>query len=307
MNKKLGLIGAGVAVSSMLLISSAYAGIGADPGYEAYKSAFKNTMAIQNVTRNVSVSVEDNGSSLLNVNSTIKTNGEDAIGSANVAVNNGSTEQTIQFYNQDGQQIVKTSGSDVYQIVDIENSDFEDKHWKHDKQADPALAQEMETILDSLVGNLKNYVSVEDEVGGVRDIHFKVSGSQISPVVNTIGSVIIKHGSQANPSLPAPAETLGVNLSSIQDSFPKLAQDIKIESVSMNATVDADNHITNQIAEIEISGNDGQGTTHKVIVKLQMGLSDFNSTVADTVDLEGKQIEKINPFENLKDRHGDSK
>src|SRR4051812_34635339 len=119
MNKNLSLIGVGVVVGSMLLITSAYAGIGDAPGYNAYKSAVKSTMDIKNVTRSIDVAVEDNGAALLSVKSTMKSAGTDEPGSINVDLTGAAAPQSIQYFNQDGKRIVKTSGSDVYQIVDI--------------------------------------------------------------------------------------------------------------------------------------------------------------------------------------------
>ncbi|MGO4272270.1 hypothetical protein AB4Z22_20920, partial [Paenibacillus sp. TAF58] len=114
MNKKLAMLGLGVAVGSMMLVTSVYAGVGDAPGYETFKSAFKQTAAVENVTRQVNVSLQDNGASLLNVKSTIKSTGVDHTGSAVVTVTSGMDEQTIHFYSQDGKQIVKTEDSEVY-------------------------------------------------------------------------------------------------------------------------------------------------------------------------------------------------
>lgn len=65
MNKKLAMLGLGVAVGSMMLVTSVYAGVGEAPGYEAFKTAVKQTATIKNVTRQVNVSLQDNGASLL--------------------------------------------------------------------------------------------------------------------------------------------------------------------------------------------------------------------------------------------------
>jgi hypothetical protein len=293
MNKKLALMGVGVAVGSMLMITSAYAGIGDAAGYSAYKSAIKNTLAIQNVTRNIDMSIVDNGAALLNVKSTMKSAGTEEPGSVNVDVQGGSTTQTIQYFNQDGKRIVKTSGSDVYQIIDTKNPKEQSKdHEKQNDQTDVVMQQEMENVVDALVGNLKDYVSM-NQTGDVKDIHFQLTGTQIPTVVNTVGSLLVKQG--ANEHTPKATETLGMNVATLRDSLPKLTQDIKIESVSMNASVDADNHITNQVAEIQISGKDAQGAAHAVIVKLNIGLSDFNKTTVDTVNLTGKKVETVTP------------
>ncbi|UUZ86023.1 hypothetical protein LJK88_22865 [Paenibacillus sp. P26] len=73
MKKKSLWIGAGAAVGGVLLISSAYAGIGDTPGYDAYKSAFKTTVAAKSMTENATVHVTDNGGALLDITSSAKT------------------------------------------------------------------------------------------------------------------------------------------------------------------------------------------------------------------------------------------
>jgi hypothetical protein len=296
MNKKLAMIGVGVAVGSIMLISSVYAGIGDAPGYQAYKSAIKETATVDNVTHKVNVSVTDNGKSMLQVDSTLKADMDDQAGSAEVTLKSGGVEQSIQFYSQDDQQIMKTGDSDIYRIFETDNdhADFK-KHGFDGGEPDEAFKQEVENVIDALVGNLKNYVTLE-EAGTDKDISLHLSGSQISPVVNTIGSLLIREGGRHHEEQVKldPSDTFGVNVSSIKDSMPKLTNDIKIESVQLDAKVNADNRITHQAAAIEITGKDSQGIDHEVIVKLSMGLSDFDSTVPDTVDLTGKQVEKVN-------------
>lgn len=94
MNKKLAMMGLGAAVGGMMLVTSVYAGEGDAPGYEAFKSAFKQTAAVDNATRQVNVSLQDNGASLLNVQSTIKCDRSDRAGSAEVTVANGTEKKS---------------------------------------------------------------------------------------------------------------------------------------------------------------------------------------------------------------------
>ncbi|MFD0695578.1 hypothetical protein ACFQZT_15875 [Paenibacillus sp. GCM10027628] len=296
MNNKLAMMGLGVAVGSMMLVTSVYAGVGDAPGYEAFKSAFKQTAAVDNVTRQVNVSLEDNGASLLNVKSTIKSDRSDRTGSAEVTVVNGKDTQTIHFYSQNGKQIVKSDDSDVYKVMEGDNmhGKFRELEGKQ-HTPDPATAQEVENVVDALVGNMKNYVTMDQGAGNAKEIHFKLSGSQISPVVNTIGSLVIKHGtSESNQHpVPAKADTLGIDVSTLRNSLPQLTTDIKMDAVEVNATVDADNHITNQTAQVHISGKDAKGAAHDVVLNVDMTLSSLNSTTPDTVDLTGKQVETV--------------
>ncbi|UKS25140.1 hypothetical protein LOZ80_26570 [Paenibacillus sp. HWE-109] len=301
MNKKLAMMGLGVAVGSMMLVTSVYAGVGDAPGYEAFKSAFKETATVDNVTRQVNVSLKDNGAPLLNVTSTIKSSGKNQAGSAEVTVKSGAEQQTIHFYNQDGKQIVKTDDSDVYKL--LEGDGMQGKFKEHERAnhtPDPQVISEVENVVDALVGNLKNYVTMDQASGNVKNIHFKLSGSQISPVVNTIGSLVIKHGTAENNDrpLPAKADTLGVDVTTLKNSLPQLTSDIKMDEVEMNASVDADNHITNQTAQIHISGKDAGGKAHDVVLSVDMTLSSLNSTTPDTVDLNGKKLETVKFDEN---------
>ncbi|MDR6883661.1 hypothetical protein [Bacillus sp. 3255] len=294
MNKKLAMMGLGVAVGSMMLVTSVYAGVGDAPGYETFKSAVKQTAAVHNVTRQVNVTLQDNGAELLNVKSTIKSSGDNQAGSAAVTVKSGNDEQTIHFYNQDGKHIIKTDDSETYKLLEGEGMDRKFK----DREAhtpDPQIVSEVENVVDALVGNLKNYVTMDEAAGNVKEIHFKLSGSQISPVVNTIGSLAIKHATIENGRHPVPAkaDTLGVDITTLKNSLPQLISDIKMDEVEVNASVDADNHITNQTAQIHISGKDAQGAAHDVVLSVDMTLSSLNSTTPDTVDLTGKQLETV--------------
>lgn len=300
MNKKLAMIGAGVVAGSVLLMSSVYAGIGNTPGYNAYKSAIKNTVAVDNVTEKVNVSVEDNGKVLLQVNSTMKSGKEDQMGSAQFTLQSGKTEQSIQIFSQDDKKIIKSSNSDVYQIIETDSADLEkfNKHRDGMEQHDPAFAKEAENVIDTLVGNLKNYVTLKED-GAAKEIALHLEGSQIPAIVNTVGSLLIREGGRDHGEgiEHNPADTFGVNVQSIKDSLPKLAEDIKIETVSLDADVNAHNLITNHTAEIRISGKDIQGIDHQVVIKLSVDSSNFNNTTPDTVDLTGKKVENVKPLQ----------
>lgn len=270
MNKKLVMMGAGVVAGSVLLMSSVYAGIGTTPGYDTYKSAIKNTAStVDNATQKINLSVEDNGKVLLQVNSTLKSGNDDQSSSANIALLSGQTEQSIQIFNQDDKAIIKTGNSEVYQVV--EKSDEEkgsgDEGREHRKLEDPAFAQEMENVIDELVGNLKNKVTLKDN-GTAKEIGLHLEGSQLPALVNTVGSLVIREGGREHSDKLQldSGDTFGVNLQSIHDSLPKLTTDIRIQSVNLDADVNANNLITNHTAEIQIIGKDNEGTNHQVFI-----------------------------------------
>jgi hypothetical protein len=296
MKKKLVMMGAGLAVGSMLLMTAVYAGIGETPGYDAYKSAIKQTAAVNNVTEKVKFSVEDNGKVLLQVDVSAKSNKEAKTGSADITLKSGTTEHAIQLFHQEDKAILKTDLSDTYQIVEPGkvNSERVRAHKAYTEHRDPAFAQELEKVLDSLVGNLKNDVTL-NEVGTGKEVALHLEGTQIPAVVNTIGSLLIKasgfdHGEELQFNND---DTLGIRIDDMIKSLPKLTDDIAIDAVSLNAKVNADNLITNQIASIEISGKDSQGAAHEVTVKFEVSLSEFDHTTPDTIDLTGEKVETI--------------
>lgn len=299
MNKKIAMIGAGAALGSMLLVSSVYAGIGNAAGYDIYKSAIKNTAAVANLTEKVSLSVVDNGKVLLQVNSIVKSNKTADTDSAEIKLQSGATVQNIKVFNQNDTHIMKTDSSNVYKIVEMDQAhrDMMNKHRERMEKHDPAMAEQMENVIDALMGNLKNKVTLSND-GASKEVTLNLTGSQIPAVVNTIGSLLVKegardHGEEFNAH---GTDSIGIDVKTIKDSLPKLSEDIKIESVKLNAEVNADNRITNQAAEIAITGKDASGAAHKVVVKINADLSNFNSTTPDTIDLTGKQVEKLQPF-----------
>lgn len=299
MNKKWMLMGTGLTLGSALFVTSAFAGVGESAGYDAYKSAIKTTVSAQNVTKKVSVSVKDNGNRLLDVASTIKSDSSSHAASANVDVKAGTASDSAAFYMQDGKGIVKPGASDVYSVVDMAKG----RGWHESKQADKApfdsnFAQERENVIDALVGNLKDHVSLAKGADGTKNISLQLNGSQIPAVANAVSSLVIKgaaNGHHPGQGKDAAMEhnPFGNELEQLKNSLPKLTQDIQIKQVNLNAAVDAQNRITNQTVTLAISGKDGQGAAHDIVIDASIGLSAFNETTPDKVDLTGKQVQTI--------------
>ncbi|MFC4601185.1 hypothetical protein [Cohnella hongkongensis] len=305
MNKKLAMIGAGVVAGSVLLMSSVYAGVGSAPGYEAYKTAIKNTASIDNVTHTVKVSVEDNGKPVIQAASTVKTAGDGSSGNVEIRLPNGET-QNLQFYRQDDRQILKSGESDVYRILETDN-EFRNRFKKHEDEAkfhDPGFSREVEKVIDTLVGNLKNDVTLSKD-GDMKEIALKLEGGRIPALANAIGSLLIRESGRDHGASPrANADNpLGIDLSSLKDGLPKLTEEIKIEAVILTADVDADDLLAEQTAEIRISGKDADGVKHDAVVKLEVGLSDINATTPDTVDLTGKQTVTVDVAREAGPKH----
>jgi F0F1-type ATP synthase membrane subunit c/vacuolar-type H+-ATPase subunit K len=301
LKKKFLLMGAGLTLGSALLVTSAFADIGGAKGYEAYKAAIKQTSTVTNATHVVALSVRDNGNELLNVMTTVKADEATHSLSGIAAITSGSTVQTIDFHNQEGKNILKNSNSDTYIV--IAESDDKEQNSKYEGQHNPAFNQELENVFDSLVGNLKNYVVLSNTAGADKRVDASLRGSQIPAVANLIGSLLVKEAlsgdhSQEDKDLQKFSDNpLGLDVKQIAAHFPKLSQDVNIDEVALHATIDENNYIKNQEIDFTISGKDASGQAHKVIISIDIDMSDVNTTTPDTLDLTGKKIKTIQSTE----------
>jgi hypothetical protein len=280
-------------LGSALLVTSAYAGIGSAPGYDAYKSAVKTTLSAPSLTEQTAVTVTDNGATLLSVDSVSKTDKANRTASADIKVQGGSVNEDVSVYRQDGEQIVKTSSSDVYNVFGKSNGGKETARKAHAEHADAAMSAEMENVVDALVGNLKDYVSMNAQPDGSKSIDVQLTGSQIPAAANAVGSFLIKHAVNGEHPDKLPNAPFVTELQQIRSSLPKLSQDVKVTEVDLNAVVDGQNHITKQTVNVTVSGKDAQGALHEVVVHADIGLSAFGSTTPDKVDLTGKQVQTV--------------
>ncbi|ULL18609.1 hypothetical protein DVH26_31545 [Paenibacillus sp. H1-7] len=300
MNKKWVVVGTGLTLGSALFVTSAFAGIGDAAGYDAYKAAIKQTASISNVTKNVHVSVQDNGTKLLDVTSTIKSDSSFKNVSADVAVKAGDASNTAAFYKQDSKGVVKPGDSDVYGVIDMSGHD-----WHHGKDGgndgnetwdDSTFAKERENVIDALVGGLKDQVTLTPQADGTKQIDLQLNGSQIPAVANAISSLVIKGA--VNGHHPGKAGDMQQNpfadeLKQFTGSLPKLSQDIQIKQVSLHAAVDAQNRITGQTLKVTVTGKDDKGAAHEVVIDAAADLSGFDATTPEQVDLTGKQVQNI--------------
>jgi hypothetical protein len=298
MNRKLALIGTGVTVGTFLLITSAYAGVTDSSGYESYKTAIKTTVAAKSMTQAVALNVLDNGSSVLSVNGTVKKNNETDATSADVSVTGGGKEQTVNVYKSNNQTVLKTADSDTYKVITGKGEGGNGQ--KQKEEADFAQGdtfnKEAENLIDALVGNLKQYVSEAPATNGGKDIHISLSGNQIPTVVNAFGSFLVKkasHDSMNANTDNAVNSTFGTDINGLKQALPKLSQDVAITNVDIQATVDSNNFIVSQKANLTIAGKDDSGTAHTVVVSVDLGLSGLNTTTPDSIDLTGKQVQTV--------------
>ena len=87
MKKKWLVLGSAVGISSIVMVTTGFSALASTSGYDAYKSALKNTKTVQNVAVQASAALQDNGNVLASANGNFKVSldTKTASGSADVS------------------------------------------------------------------------------------------------------------------------------------------------------------------------------------------------------------------------------
>ncbi|OPH57499.1 hypothetical protein BC351_02945 [Paenibacillus ferrarius] len=294
MKKKWLMVGGAVGISSIVMVTTGFSALASTSGYDAYKSALKNTKTVQNVAVQAAAALQDNGNVLASANGSFKVSLDSKTASGNADVLTNGTQQSLSFYKQENQTVLKSNASDVYFV----NQETQKKHKNEKTQTGTEIPQQVETVIDALVGNLKDYVAVDTKADGSKEIAIELDNAQIPTVVNALAPIAIKEATKEENDGEKKDDTASTGKFPFNEDFlkhaaPQLTQDIKIEKVAVKATINANNYISHQEADVTVSGKDASGAAHQVTLHLQADLSGYNSTTPDNVDLTGKTVQTL--------------
>lgn len=273
MKKKWWITGGAFGIGAVLLLVSGFSAMASTSGYDAYKTALKNTKAAASLTANVDLTVTDNGTKVFSGTSDIKWNQE--MNSGNMAAVIGDNTQTysMKVFRQDGKVIFKSSDNEVYHVK--ENNDVNNRQQEGAAHNPPKA---VEQVFDALMGNIRELATVESVSGGGKQAELHLAGSQIPAVANVLGTLAVSKLAESDQQ----------NL-----SLPKLTDNIKVEEINLDAKINANNVLEEQSAEISITGTDDSGNKHVLAIELHADFSGLNQTVPDRIDLTGKQVLEI--------------
>lgn len=280
------------AIGGLLLITTAFANMSSGAGYEAYKTALKNVKDIKSVTQELKVTLKDNDKTIVDMSSAMKLGVENELMSSTMTINSGKGEQTVAMYHQDSKMIIKKGDSEIYNVYEQGKGDIKnhERYRKHQgEEISPENIKDIEKVIDALAGNIKNYTTLNTKADGSKDIALELSKDQISPVANALTSLAFRNMDMKKHDMK---ENCQMDID-INSELPKLRDDIRIESINMNASIDKDDMIKNQTALITVSGKDSDGKVHELQLNLYMNFTDINKTAAEKIDLTGKQVKII--------------
>ncbi|WP_123040494.1 hypothetical protein [Cohnella candidum] len=298
MKKKWLMTGGAIGISGVVMLTTGFTALASTSGYDAYKSALKTTKALKSVTVQVSGSLMDNGTILEQGQGTLKANMQNEAKSGNFQISGKSGNESLQLFAQNNGEVWKTSNNNTYYLKQ-DKADQEEGNHQEGKSA--WMDQQAETVVDALVGNLKNYVQSTTQSDGSKQISVQLSQTQIPAVVQALAPLALhrfgnengdsnEHKDQQDPER-AFGETLLLN------QVLPITQDIQIQSFRLDATINASNQIESQQASITFTGKDTNGNAHTVSFDFDAKLTGFDQTVPDTIDLTGKTVKTV------QDRH----
>ncbi|MHA6529555.1 hypothetical protein [Paenibacillus sp. BAC0078] len=302
MKKKWLLTGSAVGISGAIMLATGLTAFAGTSGYEDYKAALKNTAQnLTSVTVQADADLKDNGSLLSEAQSSLKVSRHNEAVSGTVKLSGKAGAQTISLYSQPNRQVWKSDASDVYYVK-------QDKAEKDDREAGKEIKDEKwfssqeETVIDALIGNLKNEITSTTGSNGSKDISLQLDSAQIPAVVQALAPVAFKHladhskwehstvnGNAANQG--DPEELFRQNLLSAKDIA--LTDGVQIQNISLHAVVSPANEIQRQQFAITFTGQDAKGASHTLTASLDVQLSAINGTTPDSIDLSGKHVQQV--------------
>lgn len=264
-----------------LFWATAFADIRAESGYNIYKNAIKNTAAaltkqFDSFTLETMVCIKVDDRPVATYKLLAK---ED--------VKKNVQEHTEVFESDDGEEI-EYSYSD--NSLSIRNTDYGTfyvtEHKNKDKESyakeyyvnpfEKERAKDIEIIFDALIGDIRNYATLEKKEDGYKEISGSINESQIPPLMNALASFGVKH------ILDEYCDSIPV---------PKLVNEIYIKQVNGTATITKDNIVENNHATFIVSGMDKKGGVYEIELDIVFKIYDINSTNVTKPELTGKDIE----------------
>jgi hypothetical protein len=305
------MVGAVVGAVSLFTVT-ALASTPNTAGYDAFKEVVKanqqKEQSIESATVNSRFIITMDGETILTANGTTKMQhkGEEHVASSDFDFTLMGVERTGSVYgSEESAYFVDRTHDKHYQVINLDNEDAKyEREWnnKNDRR-DRSMSKAEEALLDYMVGDLKNEFSVANHADGTRTITVDVSKDEIPLPLKLMIDVAASKDRNERDHNPENSEAWdqikhipffqGLEELNMKDQLPDLKNDVAIERVQLQMTVDANNELQHVEGELEVSGKDEAGDFHRVQIDGTGEISGLNATTPDVYDPAGKSIEII--------------
>lgn len=273
-------------LGTSIFVSTAFADALIGSGYDQLKDSAKYTAAqmekgLNNFTIEMLYSVKDNGQTLVQGSNKTKVNSVEQANEDNSTTQYPSGKSTSTYsYSDKNRSVWKNSVEDQYYVTEFPEGLDRNNQFK--SPFNEQGAPEVEKIFDALVGNLKDYVQVEESSEGGKVFSGSLSEAQVPAIVNAVSSFGMKQ--------------ILVNEGPYQGeaSVPHIESDIYIKKVTGTAVVNKEGLLESVTGDVVLSGKDKNGVQHDLSMNAVFKLSDVGTTKITLPDLTGAKVEKVN-------------
>ncbi len=329
-NKKAWIIGTAMGLSTVMLATVAFAGTAATSGYDALKAMMRtrNTVEAKNATVDMTVSVTEEGQPLVLVDAVMKVDAAQEKMSGSVSVSGSGVDRTMTVFKSGETAYFNISGSDTWFRSDRTDetgmeggmgargahgrmsgfgSDDARFDMKGDMAMDPNAVKFAESLLDAVMGDLKHAVVLEEN-GTEKTFSLRIDQSNMPELLKAAlaAGACQKRDAVAdevcmsdkdladlgNPVAEAQLKALLPEMKALHDAV-NLTENVTVESIDLSFTVDADNQPVASNASLIVSGKAADGGAHTYAIDIAAKTGAIGSTVPDTFDAEGKDIQVV--------------
>ncbi|WP_019637733.1 hypothetical protein [Paenibacillus fonticola] len=306
------MIGASVAAASIFTVT-AFASTPDTGGYEAFKEVLKSNLmseqTIESATVNGNFAVTLNGETVLEADGStkFKAAGDTQSVSGDFDFTLMGIERSGSMYSSDDDTaylVDRTHGLD-YRVINLDGEHAGKHHeWKEEGDFDHRpMNKAEEALLDFMVGDLKDNFSVVNHTDDSKTISVDVSKEEVPLAVRLLMDVASANDREKHPNaseVTTEWEGLkqipffqGLETANLEEQLPELTEEVAIEHLRLQLTVDADNRLQGVEGKLEVSGKDKAGVTHRVKMEGEGGISGINATTPEVYNPAGKSIETI--------------
>ena len=266
------------ALGSLLLGTTILADITTKSGYDQFKNALKVTAEqcsekFDSYTMDYSMAMKDNGKTLVTENDVHKYDGsKNASEKISSRLRINGDKVSTQTYSDKTTEIRVSANDPTYYVTEFTKERKEEAFPNPFKEEG---ADDLEKIVDAIVGNLKDHVVVTENADGSKGLTGSLTEVQIPSLVSAVASFQMKQ-----------------EFNGQQDNLPHLTKDVFVKEVKGSAKVNKDGVMESILGTAVLSGKDDQGTVHEISIEVLIKILDINSTKVTKPDLAGKKVVK---------------
>jgi len=288
---KKGLTVLSFTVGACLFVSTAFADSLLGSGYDLLKGSAKSTAAmmekgLDSYTVETLYSLKDNDKILMQSSEAKKFDTVNKMSESNSVTTGTDGKTTSRFTYEDAKlSAYKNSAENKYYVTEYPNDVARRAPGEFKNPFNENSAPEIEKIVDAVVGNLKDYVQVEEGANGSKVYAGSLSEGQVPALANAIASFGFKQSLSHESELPA------------------INSDIFVKKVVGSAVESKAGYLENVTGDITLSGKDKNGVQHDLSLNIVLKLSDVGTTKVVKPDLTGSDVEKVSYSNGLTSKY----